>query len=71
MTHIDSTSSLRAPAPPRGRALRRLTHGLVPLIVPALVVAALGCRQDAESPTAPELGPALKTTLAQACRSVR
>jgi alpha-tubulin suppressor-like RCC1 family protein len=36
------------------------------VLAPALVVAALGCREDAESPTAPEAEPALKTTQAQA-----
>jgi alpha-tubulin suppressor-like RCC1 family protein len=34
-----------------------LIRRLAPVIVPALVVAALGCREDAESPTAPEATP--------------
>lgn len=31
-----------------------LTRRLVPVLAPALVVAFLGCREDAESPTGPE-----------------
>jgi alpha-tubulin suppressor-like RCC1 family protein len=50
MTYIDCcTPSL--PAPPR-----QFTRRLAPLLVPALVVAALGCREDVESPTAPAPG---------------
>jgi alpha-tubulin suppressor-like RCC1 family protein len=48
-------------SPPRSGGLRRLARRLAPALA-ALLVAALGCREDAESPTAPELGPALATT---------
>jgi len=41
--------------PPPGHARFRL----VPLLSLALMLAALGCGEDAQSPTAPELGPAL------------
>jgi alpha-tubulin suppressor-like RCC1 family protein len=44
----------------------QFTRRLAPVLVPAVVVAALSCREDAESPTAPELAPSLKTTQAQA-----
>jgi alpha-tubulin suppressor-like RCC1 family protein len=44
----------------------RVTQRLVPVLAPALMVAALGCREDAESPTAPEAEPALDVTPAQA-----
>jgi len=37
-----------------------------PVLPLAVVVAALGCRDDAESPTGPELGPALSTSATQA-----
>jgi alpha-tubulin suppressor-like RCC1 family protein len=42
------------------------------VLVPALVVAALGCREDAQSPTAPESGPALdiKSAAALSVRQV-
>lgn len=43
-------------------SLRRLA----PLLAPALLVATLGCREDAESPTGPEAGPALDITPAAA-----
>jgi hypothetical protein len=39
-----------------------LTRRLAPLLAPALLVAALGCREDAQSPTAPEPGPAVNST---------
>jgi alpha-tubulin suppressor-like RCC1 family protein len=39
-----------------------LTRRLAPVLAPILVLAALGCREDAESPTAPESGPALAAT---------
>ena len=42
--------------------MRRLPGWLAPVLVPAILVAALGCREDAESPTAPEPAPALATT---------
>jgi alpha-tubulin suppressor-like RCC1 family protein len=43
-----------------------LTRRLAPLLGPALMVAVLGCREDAESPTAPEPGAALDITPAPA-----
>jgi alpha-tubulin suppressor-like RCC1 family protein len=43
-----------------------LSRRLVPLLAPAVLIAALGCREDAESPTAPESGPALDITPAAA-----
>jgi Regulator of Chromosome Condensation (RCC1) repeat protein len=58
------TPSLPAPPPHRGGRVRRFTRRLAPVLTPALMVAALGCREDAESPTAPESGPALDITLA-------
>src|SRR6266508_3392051 len=50
----------------RGGRVGRPTSRFAPVLVQAILVAALGCREDAESPTAPEPGPALKTTQAQA-----
>ncbi len=51
-----------SPAPPtRQGGLRRLAQRLAPTLV-ALLVAALGCREEAESPTAPASVPALATT---------
>src|SRR5438128_241006 len=47
--------------PPGGGQVRRLTRRLASMFAPAIVVIALGCREDAESPTAPEPGPALTT----------
>jgi alpha-tubulin suppressor-like RCC1 family protein len=38
-----------------------LIRRLAPVLAPALVLAVLGCREDAESPTAPEPTPALTT----------
>jgi alpha-tubulin suppressor-like RCC1 family protein len=43
-----------------------LIRRLAPVLAPTLVLAALGCRQEAESPTAPEAGPALDITPAAA-----
>jgi alpha-tubulin suppressor-like RCC1 family protein len=65
MRHIGSATSLPAPPPPRGGRGRRLTHWLAPVLAPAVVVAALGCREEAGSPTAPEPGPALDIGAAQ------
>ena len=39
-----------------------LTRRLARVLAPALVLAALGCREDTESPTAPEPAPALDIT---------
>jgi alpha-tubulin suppressor-like RCC1 family protein len=44
----------------------RFTRGLIAVLAPALVVAALGCREDAASPTAPETRPALDIIVAHA-----
>src|SRR5882724_4244727 len=49
-------------APPtRSGGLRRLRRRLAPTLA-ALLIVALGCREDAESPTAPEPGPTLATS---------
>jgi alpha-tubulin suppressor-like RCC1 family protein len=67
MTDIDCcTPSLPAPPPPRGGRVRQLTRRLAPVLAPALIAAALGCREDAQSPTGPEPEPALDITPAQA-----
>jgi alpha-tubulin suppressor-like RCC1 family protein len=66
MTQIACTSSLPDPPPSHGGRVRRLTHRLAPVLAPAILVAGLGCREDAESPTAPEPGPALATTASAA-----
>jgi hypothetical protein len=42
------------------------TRRLAPMLAPAFLVAALGCREDAGSPTSPELGPTLESTPAVA-----
>src|SRR5436309_1601049 len=49
------------PATPsmRGVPVRRLTGWLAPVLVPAILVAALGCREGAESPTAADSGATL------------
>jgi alpha-tubulin suppressor-like RCC1 family protein len=39
-----------------------LTRRLAPVLAPTLVLAALGCREEAESPTGPESGPVLAAT---------
>ena len=59
MTYTDCCT----PSPPRrgGRA-GRFTRRLARVLAPPLMVAALGCREDSESPTAPEPGPALDIT---------
>jgi hypothetical protein len=46
-------------------AWRRLPRRLAPLLASALLAAALGCGEDAQSPTAPEPGPGLDITPAQ------
>src|SRR5687768_4472971 len=58
----------RTPFPQGPRSDRQRTgwlslRRLAPLIAPALMVAALGCREDADSPTAPAPTPALATGL--------
>lgn len=52
MTFIGRFRSLPGKSP-RVRQLRRHHRQLVPVIVQVLVVTALGCRQDTESPSAP------------------
>lgn len=52
MRNIGCNPSLPAPSPPRGER-GRLTPWRAPGLAAALMVAALGCREDAESPTAP------------------
>jgi alpha-tubulin suppressor-like RCC1 family protein len=54
--------------PPIARTLIRRLAGV---LAPALLLAALGCREDAESPTAPKSGPALDITPAHAALSFR
>jgi hypothetical protein len=61
MPRLICTPSLPAPRPACTGRLRQLTLRRAPAFA-ALLVAALGCRDDAESPTAPESGPALTTT---------
>jgi alpha-tubulin suppressor-like RCC1 family protein len=61
MPDIGCTPSLAAPPPAAGGRGRQFA----PVLALALVVA-LGCRDDTESPTGPEPGPALATGSAQA-----
>jgi len=63
---IDCTLSLPDFPLRRGGQVCRLIRRLFPALAPAIVVAALGCREDAESPTAPAVGPALAATAATA-----
>jgi alpha-tubulin suppressor-like RCC1 family protein len=66
MTYIDCrTPSQPAPPPPRSGRVPRFTRRLAPVLAPALLVAALGCREDAQSPTGPAPEPALDITPAQ------
>lgn len=56
---MSSPDCSRFPSPrlaPFGRPARRLPRRAVRLIAPVLVLAALGCREDAASPTAPGAG---------------
>jgi alpha-tubulin suppressor-like RCC1 family protein len=62
MAYIDCCTPSLPDSAPRGGPLRRLTRRLALLLAPALVVAALGCREDATSPSGPEPGPVLATT---------
>jgi alpha-tubulin suppressor-like RCC1 family protein len=57
--HLGSTASLPVLTPSYGGRLRRFTRRLTPMLAAAIVAAALGCREDGESPSAPESGPAL------------
>lgn len=61
MTDLGSTPSLAVPAPAHDSRERRSTRRLARVLAPAFVVAVLGCREDAGSPTAVEPGPALTT----------
>ena len=72
MTYIDCcTPSQPAPPPPRSGRVRRFTRRLTPVLAPALMVAALGCREDTESPTGPESEPVLATGAAAAALAFR
>jgi alpha-tubulin suppressor-like RCC1 family protein len=42
------------------------TRRLAPVLAPAFLLAALSCREDTESPAAPEAGPTLDVTPTQA-----
>jgi alpha-tubulin suppressor-like RCC1 family protein len=42
--------------------MKHIGWTLAPMLAAGLLIAALGCREDAESPTAPEAAPALATT---------
>jgi alpha-tubulin suppressor-like RCC1 family protein len=44
--------------------MRYIGRTLAPILAAGLLIAALGCREDAESPTAPEPAPELATTAA-------
>jgi alpha-tubulin suppressor-like RCC1 family protein len=46
--------------------VRLLTRWITPLLVPAVLVAALGCAEDATAPTPPEPEPALAVSSAAA-----
>jgi alpha-tubulin suppressor-like RCC1 family protein len=64
MIHIGCTAFLPALGLPHGERVRRRIGQLAPVFAPALVLAALGCREDAEPPTAPTSEPALEVTAA-------
>jgi alpha-tubulin suppressor-like RCC1 family protein len=66
MTHTAYTPFLASCSGPTGGRRRRFTRRLAPVVASALLVPALGCREDAESPTAPEPEPALDITPAHA-----
>jgi len=66
MTHIGSTPLPAASQSPSGGRVLRFTRRLAPVLAPALVVAALGCREDSGPPTASEPEPALDVAPAQA-----
>ena len=66
MLHIRCNPPVLAPGG-RGRRAPRRTYRLAPVLAAALVTAALGCRDDAQSPTSPQepTAPVLATTLTQ------
>jgi len=66
MTQLDCTPFLPNSRLAPAQRLRRLTRRLALVLAPALVVAALGCREDTESPSAPEPEPTLDITPASA-----
>jgi alpha-tubulin suppressor-like RCC1 family protein len=61
MRRLGCTPTLPPLRPTRRGGLRPLTRRIAPTLA-VLLVAALGCEKDAESPTAPEPGPALATS---------
>jgi alpha-tubulin suppressor-like RCC1 family protein len=65
MAYIECCIPSLPDSPLRGGRVRRLTRRLAPVLAPALMVAGLGCREDAESPTGPASGPALDIAPAQ------
>jgi hypothetical protein len=64
MRHIRCILYLPHLAPPLGR-VRQLIRPLGLILAPALVLAVLGCREDAELPTAAESAPTLDVTPAR------
>jgi hypothetical protein len=46
--------------------MKDIDSTLAPMVAVGLLIAALGCREDAESPTAPEPAPALAASATQA-----
>ena len=69
MRHIGCIPSRPAPASSGGR-VPGLIRQLAP-VLPLALVAALGCREDVQSPTVPESEPALATTAATGALSFR
>ena len=66
MIHLGRTAFLGAPGSPHREPIRGRTRHLAPVLAPALVLIALGCRDDTELPTAPASEPALEVTAAPA-----
>lgn len=69
MLHVGCIPSQAAPLS-NGGWVPRLIGQLAP-VLPLMLVAALGCREDVQSPTAPESEPALATTAISAALSFR
>jgi hypothetical protein len=63
MLHADCTPPPSAPRS-RGGPASRLAHRLAPVLTQAVLVAALGCGEDAQSPTPPNPTPTLAATSA-------